>query len=410
MTRSASTPTTPTTSTTLAVPESDLRLPADISPSPTAASSPPADVLLTGATGYLGGYLLRALRAATTGTIRCLVRADDDRAAAVRLAARRAEVGAGTGAEVGADPGRVAAIAGDFTQPRFGLAPDRYQELAQSIGAVYHCGASVNMNDPYELARIPNVRGTVEVLRFAAYGQLKAVHHVSTMAVFISARACAVDAVHDDSEPSLGFSGTFGYPASKYVAEQLVRQAAARGLPAAVYRPPFVLGDSATGRSGDGEPLSTLMKVCVQLRAAPATLPSVPVCAVDHAGRVITALAPDAPRRDRPRVFNLHDPTPFPLNDAVRALRRGGHDIAVLPVDEWLALLRANRRTRPARSLYAMFEMLPYLVVATPAHRLPDLAPSRVTAMLAERGITAPPVDESFLDRLTGRLFAAEGS
>ncbi|MEU7584019.1 thioester reductase domain-containing protein [Streptomyces sp. NPDC041068] len=386
----------------LSVPATDLRLPDDISPdsSPEQASSP--DVLLTGATGYLGAYLLRELHGVTEGTVRCLVRAADDGAASARLAERCAELG------VPAE--QVVAVAGDFTQPRLGLDDHRYQALAEVTGTVHHCGASVNMNDPYQLARFPNVRGTVEVLRFAAFGPVKAVHHVSTMAVFISSRACGTHVVDDRSTPSLAYSGTFGYPASKFVAEELVRQAAARGLPAAIYRPPFVLGDSRTGMIAAGEPLSTLLRVCVQLRAAPEALPHVPVCAVDHAGRTIAALSRGAARTRQPQVFNLHDPAPFPLGEAVDALRRAGHEIASIPVAAWLDLLAANRRVRPARSLYAMFDMLPYLVRATPGHRLPALAPSRVPALLADEGITAPVMDEAYLARLVGWMFPREGS
>ena len=385
--------------TSLEIPPEDLQLPADVAPRPTAEPPARPDVLLTGATGYLGAYLLRELQANSIGTIWCLVRAADDRAAAARLATRCGEVGI--------NPGSAIAVAGDFTKPLFGLDAERYHELAEQIGAIHHCGASVNMNDPYQLARIPNVQGTVETLRFATSGPVKSVHHVSTMAVFISSRSCGLPRVSDESEPALEYSGTFGYAASKYVAEQLVRQASARGLPAAIYRPPFLPGDSATGRVSIGEPLSTLLKVCVQLHAAPQTLPLVPVCAVDHAARAIAALAPDAPRVGRPQAFNLHDPQPLALNEAVYALRRFGHEINPLPLAEWLSLLAENRRTQPARSLYAMFEMLPYLVQATPEHRLPDLAPARITTQLAAKGITLPPTDDAFLTRLAAQISTA---
>ncbi|MFI0977656.1 thioester reductase domain-containing protein [Streptomyces sp. NPDC021093] len=391
-----------TARTALSIPPTDLRLPADINPGRTAQHEPPPDVLLTGATGYLGAYLLRELHNSTPGTVRCLVRAADGREATARLAARCAEVGVPAEAAV--------AVAGDFTRPQFGLDDAYYQALADRTGTVYHCGASVNMNDPYQLARVPNVQGTVEVLRFAAYGPAKAVHHVSTMAVFISARACGTDLIGDDSAPSLEYSGTFGYPASKYVAEELVRQAAARGVPAAIHRPPFVLGDSATGMVATGEPLSTLMRVCVQLRTAPETLPQVPVCTVDHAARAITALAPGATRTQDLQAFNLHDPDLFPLDEAVHALRRAGHEITSVPLDDWLAQLAANRRVQPARSLYAMFDMLPYLVEATPEHRLPTLAPSRVTSLLTARGIDAPVIDEAYLARLTAWTFPPESN
>lgn len=382
---------------TTPVPAGDLVLPADIHAGRGTASGTGPDVLLTGATGYLGAYLLRELMAGNAGTVWCLIRADDDSAAAARLAARCAELGL--------VPARTRALAGDFTQTGFGVSHKVYQELAARVGAVYHCGASVNMNDPYALARIPNVRGTVEVLRFATHGPVKTVHHISTMAVFIAARAAGLTEVDDDVVPALAHSGTFGYAASKCVAEMLVRQAAQRGVPTAIYRPPMLPGDSVTGASSDTEPLTTFMKVCVQLQAAPRALPGVPACATDHAGRAIAALAGTAPAPGRTRAFNLHNAAPLPLVDTVRALNRAGQRVTTVATGEWLTRLTAQRRIRPARSLYAMSEMLPYLVCSTPAHELPAITASRtVAAKLNTLGITAPPMDEHFLDTLVSHL------
>src|SRR5271167_3545552 len=92
------------------IPVEDPSLPPDIRPVPTHGSAPGPDVVLTGATGYLGAYLLRELLATTTGTVWCLVRADDDTAAQARLTARCAELGLA--------PTRAVAIAGDFTRSR----------------------------------------------------------------------------------------------------------------------------------------------------------------------------------------------------------------------------------------------------------------------------------------------------
>ncbi|WP_454367496.1 SDR family oxidoreductase [Streptomyces ambofaciens] len=67
----------------------DLRLPADIDASALTdvPEGPPERILLTGATGFLGGFLLADLLDATDARIHCLVRAES--AAQAPGAARR---------------------------------------------------------------------------------------------------------------------------------------------------------------------------------------------------------------------------------------------------------------------------------------------------------------------------------
>lgn len=81
-----------------------------------------------------------------------------------------------------------------------------------------------------------------------------------------------------------------GYGQSKWVAEQLVMAAVARGARAGIVRPGYVVGDSATGTSNTDDFLIRLIKGCAQLGAYAEIRNLVNMVPVDHVAR-ITALA-----------------------------------------------------------------------------------------------------------------------
>jgi hypothetical protein len=105
--------------------------------------------------------------------------------------------------------------------------------------------ADTNFNNSYALSRVSNVLGAVEVLRFASSSYpCKHLHHVSTLSVF--GRLARRDTLLRE-DMTLGRSaaqapvlGADGYSASKWVAEQLMLRARARGLPVSICRMGFI--------------------------------------------------------------------------------------------------------------------------------------------------------------------------
>ncbi|HEY2663894.1 MAG TPA: amino acid adenylation domain-containing protein, partial [Candidatus Binataceae bacterium] len=109
-----------------------------------AAATTPRGAFLTGATGFVGAFLLRALLDRTDGPVRCLVRARGDDEGRERLAqalaAYRLPV---TGL------GRVIPIAGDLARPQLGLSAQDFAALGAEVGSIYHNGAAINFAFPY---------------------------------------------------------------------------------------------------------------------------------------------------------------------------------------------------------------------------------------------------------------------
>lgn len=202
-------------------------------------------ILLTGATGFIGGELLRRLLRRDERTIVCLVRA-----ASADDAARRGRET--LGALFGRVPPRLAArvewVAADIERPRLGLGDDAWTALAGEVEEAYHCAASTQFDLPLEEAHRINVLGAQEVYALCeaacARGGFRRLHHVST--AFVSGDTPGeVDAsfLPDDDHP---FRNT--YERTKAAAERFLRARMDR-VPITIYRPSIVVGDSRTGKT-----------------------------------------------------------------------------------------------------------------------------------------------------------------
>ncbi|MEV6554083.1 amino acid adenylation domain-containing protein [Nocardia sp. NPDC051756] len=294
-------------------------------------------VLLTGATGFLGAFLLAALLERTELHVYCLVRASDDRAALDRIESAFARYGLDNTRTDGA---RVTAIAGDLALPQLGLTPECYQDLADTGDAIVHNGARVHHFEPYSRLRPANVEGTERILRLATTGAPKPVHFVSSIDT-----AFAVDGnppiLTEDRRVAATSLPHNGYVASKWVAEGLMYAAADRGIPVTVYRPGRIGGHSLTGASGPDDAFWSLIRAMVVLEAVPAEIyntGTIDLVPVDWVAATITHLVAHRPTA---RTFHLTSQRPLTFATIVDALRDRGYPVEAIPATIWHARLTA---------------------------------------------------------------------
>jgi amino acid adenylation domain-containing protein/thioester reductase-like protein len=311
----------------------DAALPERIRPPPERPAAAPAAVLLTGATGFLGGHLLAALIAGTAARIHCLVRGTSAEEAGRRLVASLTEAGLWR-------PGwaeRIVVHAGDLEADGLGLDAATSHRLADEVGAIYHCGARVALTEPYALLRRTNVAATLHLLALACAGRAKAFHHVSTLSVFDQPALLDGRAVAEEAEPPLGPFLT-GYAASKWVAERLVLAARARGLAATIHRPGTIAGDAASGRWPVHDAIPSMVRGCIELGAVPdldIAMAITPVGAV--AAAIVAATRAGGPG---PAAFHPIADRQVSLADIVLWLGRLGYPLEPLPYEAWRGRLR----------------------------------------------------------------------
>lgn len=168
-------------------------------------------VLITGATGFLGGALARRL-AAEGARVRALARS-----------ARKADLLRDAGVEI---------VTGDVTDA------DAMRRAAAGCRVVFHAAASFGS---YESQRQVNVAGTNNVLQAAAESGAERFIHVSSIAVY------GYGVAGDVTEATSPAPGSDPYAMTKREAESVVR---AGTLPYTIIRPGMIYGAGSVNWTG----------------------------------------------------------------------------------------------------------------------------------------------------------------
>lgn len=354
-------------------------------------------LLMTGATGFVGGFLVRALVDETSSEITCLVRASatDSRA---RLQHKLEALGVWS-REVDE---RIRVVEGDLCVPRLGLSAARFAALAEEVDAIYHVAADVNWVSSYDALRATNVLGTVELLRLASFGAPKPFHFISSVSVCHStAAACTVDESLDALRTMDGL--WLGYAQSKCVGEALVREAAKRGVPATIIRPSLVSGDAVRGRSNPDDLVSRFIAGCIEMHAAPDLDWRVDCIPVDDVATSIVRLS--RAHRDGLTVSHLTATSPKHWRECVLWMRLSGYDVELVPYREWIAMLDDTGERNPLYPLRAFFARtipaeesltLPELLEE---HRRTRVSNETTRAALASLGHWSAPLTTCVLSR-----------
>jgi thioester reductase-like protein len=320
----------------------ELYLEEDISPAaPYQPVSAPQVVLVTGATGFLGAFVVRDLLRMTGATIYCLVRAQDADAARQRLAANFAHYRI----EHPELTSRVVVVTGNAELPRLGIDDPVYEWLATHVDTIYHLAASVSFMPGYEQLKAINVTGLKHVLRLACARRTKIVHYTSTYAVFNSDAYALAQRVHETR--LVGSSEGFprGYDRSKWVAEKLVELAQQRGLPVTMYRAGFISGDTRTGIHNKMDPVAQMLAVCLCTGHAFHLDVHLHLTPVDFCSRALVKISLHAGSENR--IFHLVQPAPIPTRRLLDWMIEEGVNLKLVPYAAWYEQLRIVCRKYP---------------------------------------------------------------
>jgi amino acid adenylation domain-containing protein/thioester reductase-like protein len=222
---------------------------------------PPRAMLLTGATGFVGRFLLAQLLEDTQAVIYCLVRANSTAEATLRLreTLQRWDLWRDEHAA------RIVAIAGDLRRPRLGAEDDDYQMLCERVDCIYHCATSMNHLETYPMAKAANVDSAKELMRIATRHVPKVINYVSTLGVFgPHSDTTTPRIVHErNSIDGEMHRMSRGYVASKWVGEKIFMSANERGIACNIFRLGLVWGDTRQGRFDELQNAYRLLKSCL---------------------------------------------------------------------------------------------------------------------------------------------------
>jgi len=269
-------------------------------------------IVFTGFPGFLGSELLpRILAREPDAAAVCVVQRRFLPIARERLLALETR-----------DPslrGRIRLAEGDITDANLGLRDA--DALKPRVTSIYHLAALYDLSVARDVAMRVNVQGTERVLHFAAQcPQLERLHYVSTC--YVSGRHRGV---FHESDLDVGQTFNNHYEETKYLAEVAVRRMMRAGMPATIYRPSIVVGDSITGETQkyDG-PYFALQWLLRQKRLAVMPVIGRPgetefnVVPRDFVVDAITWLS--GLPRSRGATYALADPQPLTVDEILRSM------------------------------------------------------------------------------------------
>ncbi|KAG2059105.1 L-aminoadipate-semialdehyde dehydrogenase [Suillus hirtellus] len=322
----------------------------------------PRVVVLTGATGSLGAYILDELLSdPSVATVYCLCRAEDDADASSRITAsmktrkllsRYEQVQT-----------RVKALASDLSTDKLGLQTDMYNEIATRATLIIHNAWAVNFNlgiSSFE----PHIRGAVNLINLAL-----ASPHPRPADFYFASSISAVAAWHGpDSIPEAitddpSVAQGLGYAQSKWITEKLC-QVASQQTPirTGVLRIGQMVGDSQNGVWNETEAISLIIKCTDTIGILPNLDESVSWLPVDYAAKAIVDLVNVPPQRlpsGECPVWNVIHPKLVPWTSVLSSLQHAGLKFKALPRHEWIKALRASpidEVNNPSRKLLTFFE------------------------------------------------------
>ncbi len=289
----------------------------------------PKHIFLTGATGFLGAYLLQGLLEKTNASIHCLVRAADREAAASRLRNNLIKY------SLWKDDyqNRIRPVPGDLGKPWLGLPAEVVEELAHTVDRIYHNGAIVNLVYPYQSHKPANVGGTIEVLRFAVKERIKPVHFISSLSVLHTPNAHSEDIIREDKDLDAHGVPLGGYAQSKWVGEKLVREAGARGLPFTIFRPGPISGHSQNGSWNDDDLMFSLLNATLTLGSAPDLDVILDIVPVDYVSDAVLYISSQPDPFDK--IYHLSSAEQTSFKDLLDLIKGQGYPLQTVSYDQW---------------------------------------------------------------------------
>ncbi|MGE5169797.1 MAG: SDR family oxidoreductase [Rudaea sp.] len=266
---------------------------------------------MTGATGFIGSYLLPKL-IEREGRIYVLVR----EGALERLALLRTAWGV--------DDKRVVAVVGDLTAPDLGIAAADRRKLAGKIRHFFHLAAIYDIQASAEAQFAANVAGTRHAVAAAEAIEAGCFHHVSSIAAAGLYEGVFREDMFEEAEEL-----DHPYFRTKHEAEGVVRHECSR--PFRIYRPGFVVGHSKSGQIDKIDGPYYFFKAIQKMRQLlPPWMPTIGVeggriniVPVDY---VVDALDFIAHKRGLDgKCFHLTDPAPHRVGEVLNIFAQAAH-------------------------------------------------------------------------------------
>ncbi|WPH01961.1 l-2-aminoadipate reductase large subunit [Acrodontium crateriforme] len=294
------------------------------------------NVLLTGATGFLGAYLLHnAIMRSPPNHVYAHVRAKTVTDAWTRL--RTTCTAYGLWQDWWESEGILEVVLGDLAKPKLGMSDADYSKIVKDADLVIHNGARVHWLQPYEDLKATNVQSTMECIKLCSEQKTKRLAFISSTSALDSDYYLQQSEYgnkvleFDNLEGSRQGLGT-GYGQTKWVSEKLINEACKRGLNGGIIRSGYVMGDPKSGVSNTDDFLVRMLKGCVQVGARPDVTNGINMVPVTHVAQLVNAFALHGAKGATAHV-EAHPRLTF--NEFLGVLETYGYNVPQEPYESW---------------------------------------------------------------------------
>lgn len=324
--------------------EADTQLADSIPVVPDWQSDGEGRVFVTGVTGFVGVHFLsRLLSLPTVKKVACLARGRKGLSASSRIqnTMERYNIWETSSKNMG----KIIILDGDMVDKTLGLGEEKFTWLTNWASVVFHLGAKVNYCEPYQRHFAANVIGTKNVIRVAALGRRKSLHYMSSIdawgptGLILGTKTLREDESLQPHLKSLPYDT--GYAHSQWVAEELVHRMRDRGLPTAIYRPGFTIGDATTAISNPDDFFARLVVGCIKIGYWPC-LPDqrMEYVTVDYVCSALIHIA--SSNHNLGRAYSLVAPDhsqSVDLRETGTMINQTGHSVKEIPYNQWVKKL-----------------------------------------------------------------------
>lgn len=323
-------------------------------------------VILTGATGSIGGHtLFKLLNDDSVSTVYCLTRRENAKDAILDALSQKGMTVPDYRTK------KIVALNSALDAPDLGVGEDMFEKMRKSVSLIIHTAWPVNFNLPL-LSFEPHIKGVYNLINFSL-----SVHLPSPAVVlFCSSISTALGGPSPDVPETpiedLTSALEMGYGRSKLIGEKIVSAARCNaGARAFSLRIGQVSGHSKKGLWNDSEAIPLMIRSALTLKALPAletTCSWLPVdklaCAILELAKACAAHSLDDPHPTTDdTIYNVTNSRTFTWSSLLETLKESGFEFEVVPVPTWLTMLkesaaRGEEVVNPAVKLIEHYESM----------------------------------------------------
>lgn len=306
-------------------------------------------IFVTGTTGFLGAYLLKAYLENGDVTLYCHVRAESEAAGFNRIKENMERYGLWKNSY----EEHIVAIPGDLRKPKLGMSREWYDRVSRETDLIVHNGAMLNFLYTYSYLSETNVFSTVECIRLACSHHPKYISYVSTFSVFDNPSHFGKHVMEDDPlEKCEGY--LLPYSETKWVSEKILGIARERGLRTLVFRPGEITGSSITGKWNYGDMVSRCIVASLLIGEVPTPYSNLYMTPVDYVADAIAYISRQP--KSWNHAYNLVNLNILSGDVLCKTGSRMGYSLQAVPYKVWREhLFQGDIRQSPLKILEKLF-------------------------------------------------------